>query len=91
MKYYVFRFHKYFEFKRTKCTDHWSKSPEGCWQFSRQGAESIVNVRNERGHGFYQYGIVSADKVFEMLEQYEKQTDKETYMAEEMDFRPWWI
>lgn len=31
------------QYKRTKyCYDDWVKSPQGCWQFSEQGAKKIA-------------------------------------------------
>lgn len=94
MKYYIWKFRPDdgFWFKRTKCNDYWSRKPDGCWQYTKEGAKKIVARYEERKtYRKRIYGIVAVDKVDEMLEQYEKQTDKETYMAEEMNLRPWWI
>lgn len=94
MKFYIYRFNKNsgFKFKRTKCNDYWSNNFKICWQYSEKGAKGIVGyINSHKKNNLYTYGIVAVDKVDEMLEQYEKQTDKETYMAEEMNSRPWWI
>ncbi len=91
MKYYVFRFRKHFEFKRTKCNDYWSTNYDKCWQYSQQGARGIVNALNARSKGFYQYGMIEVNTVKKILDEYEKQMDKETYMAECMNERPYWI
>lgn len=46
-KYYVIRTTKNgVEYKRTKTLDYWSKTPEGCWQYSKQGAEHIAEHYN---------------------------------------------
>lgn len=45
MKYYIKRTAKQFgtvEYKRYKCIDGFSKKKELCWQFSKQGAEKII-------------------------------------------------
>lgn len=33
-------------YKRYKTIDGWSRNPEECWQFSRQGAKKIVEGLN---------------------------------------------
>ena len=49
MKYYVIKTTRNgIEYKRYKCIDGWSKEPTGCWQFSKQGAESIAKRLNEQ-------------------------------------------
>lgn len=58
-KYYVIRTTKHgVEYKRTKTLDYWSKTPDGCWQYSKQGAKNVadkyntmVNPKNEPWHG----------------------------------------
>ena len=90
-KYYVYRFRKYFEFKRTKCNDYWSKKYADCWQYSKQGATNIVNTLNKFSKGFYRYGMIKVDEAEDMVAEFDKQLDKETYMAERMNERPWWI
>ena len=48
MKYYVIKTTKRgVEYKKYKCIDGWSKTPEGCWQFSKAGAEKIVTRLNK--------------------------------------------
>ena len=34
------------EYKRYKCIDGWSKTPENCWKFSKAGATKIVKEYN---------------------------------------------
>lgn len=38
------------QYKRYKTTDGWSKTPDGCWQFSKQGAEKIAAQLNKLVH-----------------------------------------
>lgn len=46
-KYYVIKTTKFgVEYKRTKCLDYWSKNPQGCWQYSEQGAKAIAKRLN---------------------------------------------
>ena len=48
-KYYVIRTTKKgIEYKRTKTRDYWSKNPEGCWQYSKQGATQIADRYNHQ-------------------------------------------
>lgn len=48
-KFYVIRTTKHgIEYKRTKCLDYWSKSPDGCWLYSRQGAKRIADRMNNQ-------------------------------------------
>lgn len=61
-KYYVIRNIKdRVEYKRTKTRDYWSKTPDGCWQYSKQGAERIAEQYNARVHpnnkSWVSYGI----------------------------------
>lgn len=50
-RYYIIRTTKKgVEYKRYKCIDGWSKTPEGCWKFSRAGAAKIVKKYNEGCH-----------------------------------------
>ncbi len=35
------------EYKKYKCIDGWSKTSEGCWQFSKAGAEGIAKRLNK--------------------------------------------
>lgn len=47
-KFYVIRTTKKgIEYKRTKTLDNWSKIPEGCWQYSKQGAKQIADRYNK--------------------------------------------
>ena len=62
MKYYIIKTTKKgIEYKRTKCLDNWSKTPEGCWKFSEQGAKKIVDRYNQNvnpnGEAWYKIGI----------------------------------
>lgn len=70
MKYYIYRFHKRFEFKRTKTLDYWTTKYSDCWQYSKQGAKKIVDGYNARSKGFYQYGMIEVEKVEEILGKY---------------------
>jgi len=60
-KFYIYRIinhngHK--EYKRTKCTDHWSSNKNICWKFSEQGAKKIVKTCEENNpYNYYSYGI----------------------------------
>ena len=93
MKYYIYRYHKNngFVFKRTKCNDYWTHNYNICWQFSKLGATKIVKFLNDRRkNDLYEYGMIEVDKVDKMLADYEKAIDMETYMAEEMNYRPYW-
>lgn len=38
------------EYKRTKTLNYWSPTPEGCWEYSKQGAKGIVEDYNSRLH-----------------------------------------
>lgn len=51
-KYYVIKTTKNgVEYKRTKCCDYWSKSKDGCWQYSKQGARQIAErLNSQREH-----------------------------------------
>lgn len=91
MKYYIYRFHNGITFKRTKCNDYWSHDYKVCWQYSKQGATQIVDRLSKQSEGFYQYGIIEVDKVEEMLKEYDEYEDKQTYIAECLNERPWWI
>ena len=94
MKNYIFRFSEKsgFLFKRTKCNDYWSRDYSKCWKFSKQGAKGIVDRMNERRkNNLYLYGMIEVDKVEQMLADYEKHLDMETYMAELMSEKPYWI
>lgn len=47
MKYYVIKTTKKgVEYKKYKCIEGWSKTPEGCWQFSKPGAKKIADRLN---------------------------------------------
>lgn len=47
MKFYVIKTtRKGIEYKRYKCIEGWSKTPDECWQFSKQGAEKIAERLN---------------------------------------------
>ena len=49
MKYLITRTTKNgVEFKRYKCIEGWSKSPQGCRRFSKAGAEKIAKTLNEQ-------------------------------------------
>ena len=94
MKYYIFRFNENsgFKFKRTKCNDYWSNDYKICWQYSKQGAKKIVDEKNAgRKNNLYEYGMIEVDKVDEMLEEFEKHIDMQTYIAECMNEKPYWI
>lgn len=42
-KFYIKSVHgKSVEYKRYKCIDGWSRDKSCCWQFSKQGAEKII-------------------------------------------------
>lgn len=61
-RYYVIRTTKNgIEYKRTKTRDYWSKTPEGCWQYSKQGANQIVDRYNANinpnNKPWYQVGV----------------------------------
>lgn len=46
------------EYKRTKCTDHWTGNKSNCWKFSEQGAKGIVKTYNDNCRsGYYTYGM----------------------------------
>lgn len=48
MKYLVIKTTKHgIEYKRYKCIEGWSKHPDGCWQFSKAGAEKIAKRLNK--------------------------------------------
>ena len=51
MKYYIKKINKQFgtvEYKRYKCSDGFSRNKDLCWQFSKQGAEKIIErLKNE--------------------------------------------
>lgn len=48
-KYYVIKTTKDgIEYKRTKCLDYWSRTKEGCWQYSLQGAKQISDRLNSQ-------------------------------------------
>jgi hypothetical protein len=94
MKYYIYRFNEKsgYTFKKTKCNDYWSNNFAICWQYSEQGAKKIVNAKNEaRKNNLYQYGMVETDKVEQLIANYEKHLDKQTYISERMSERPYWI
>ena len=93
MKYYIYRFNEKsgFKFKRTKCNDYWSNDFSICWQYSKQGAKKIVDEKNAgRKNNLYQYGMVETDKAEQLITDYEKHLDKQTYIAERMNERPYW-
>lgn len=93
-KYYVYRISNKgsITFKRTKCNDYWSSDYTGCWQYSKQGAENIVKFKNDRRkNNLYCYGMIEVKKVTEMINAYDKEIDKQTYISECMSERPWWI
>lgn len=47
MKWYVIRTTKYgIEYKKAKCLATWSKTKDGCWQYSLQGAKQIADRLN---------------------------------------------
>ncbi len=49
MKYFVTKTTKgKLEYKKYKCINGWSSNPRECWQFSKVGAQKIVNRLNER-------------------------------------------
>ena len=61
-KYYVIRTTRTgIMYKRTKCLDKWSRTPEGCWQYSKQGAQKIADRLNAhvnpRGDPWWKIGI----------------------------------
>lgn len=35
------------QYKRYKCIDGWSRNPDECWQFSKQGGERIAARLNK--------------------------------------------
>ncbi len=68
MKYYVYRYHNRYEFKRTKCNDYWSRDYKCCWQYSKQGAKKIVERETAHGKGFYQYGMIEVSDAQNLLD-----------------------
>lgn len=61
MKYHVYRKSKHtgqVEVRRTKCSDFWCSEkfmelhPEMVWEFSKQGAQKIVDRENAKGWHF---------------------------------------
>lgn len=38
------------QYKKTKCSDCWSNTKEGCWQFTKAGAEKIAEKYNSNVH-----------------------------------------
>ena len=90
MKYYVFRYRDGFQFKRTKCNDYWCGDHTKCWQYSRQGALGILKRLKENSNGFYEYGIIETDKADQIIAEYDKSKDLETFISECMYEKPWW-
>ena len=90
MKYYVYKFNTKsgFKFKRTKCSDYWSNDYNICWQFTKQGAKGIIDFLNERRkNDLYVYGMIEVDKAEQMLNEYIKHEDMQTYIAEMQNYR----
>lgn len=47
-KYYVIKTTKRgIEYKKYKCIEGWSKTSDGCWRFSKAGADKIVKRLNK--------------------------------------------
>ena len=61
-KYYIYRIVNHNgrkEYKRTKTSDFWSGTPEGCWQYTWEGATQIVARENKwqyEHNKYYTYG-----------------------------------
>ena len=53
MKYYVIRTTKSgIMYKRAKTLDKWSRYPECCWQYSKEGAQRIADRYNAQVNPF---------------------------------------
>lgn len=64
-KYYVIRTDKNgIKYKRTCTLDYWSNTPQGCWQYSKQGAKNIA----ERYNKFRTKWDIQQNTVYSILE-----------------------